>query len=99
MSDRIAKEFPNLLTRFGRETVAKGVAVELLIGRKLSVDEIIEYTGLSRHYVETLKVRVISPISFSLKNEDPPPPPIWTIWLDFFTFPVVYVLLKLIHQK
>lgn len=48
-------EFPDLVNKYGRETVAKSVAVVLLTDRHFSVDEVVSYTGLSREYVERLK--------------------------------------------
>ena len=54
--DLIVKEFPDLVKRFGREAVAKNVAVVLITERGSTKEEVTELTGLPREYVENLWV-------------------------------------------
>jgi len=49
------EEFQDLIKRFGRKTTAESVAVVLLTERKLSVEDVVKYTGLNRDCVERLK--------------------------------------------
>lgn len=53
--DFIVKEFPELVKRYGRESVAKSVAVVLITEQGRSVEEVVEYTGLSYEYVKRLR--------------------------------------------
>jgi len=52
--DFIEEEYPDLVRKFGREAVAKAVAVLLLGNQKLGLMFIAEFTGLSLEYVQSL---------------------------------------------
>ena len=55
VEDYIIKDFPDLVKKYGREAVAKSVAVTLITEEGASVDEVVKFTGLSRNYIVRMR--------------------------------------------